>query len=1520
MATPHRIIGIVFSAGGFDPLMSILPQLSADSGSVYVVLQHMSKAQENLLGPLLARKSKMPVLSLENNCQLQANHIYIGPPGYQVAMNDYKVSLQDRETNIPQEQLFDVFLYSLAREQRDRAVAVVLSGAGNDATKGAVAIRQAGGLVLVQDPTTAEFRSMPESVVNASAPDLILSPAKLGTLIDALAKEIDKPTTLEEGSSSYQRIVRLLYSASHVDFSRYKISTLQRRIGRRLFLNRMTDQIQSYIELLEGSEEELNALSRDLLIGVSSFFRDSDMFGLLSDEYLPEILSAPLEKQIRIWVAGCATGEEAYSYAIAILEHARTQGKTIDFKILASDLNNHSIKFAGRGIYPESIRSEVPADYLERYFNRVEKGYRICDKVREHLIYFQHDMTEDIPFTNIDLVSCRNVFIYFNPDIQKLVLRAFGFALRMGGLLVLSPSESIGNNNNFFQLLNERWRIYRLQQKPRIQSPLTGWRKQMDPHLFFDRKNAGYKTGLQEDGLRERLLLLLGERFVPLILVVNYQGEILYILGNANGILHFPSGEPVNDLSRLADPSLRLPITTGLKKMISDPSEIEFSQIPVALTQGQEAIINLRLVRIPGSTLQTELVAVLFEKIRATQNSSHLSETVSVSGQTLDSLTEQRVSELEEELFYTKQSLRTAVEELEATNEELQSANEEMQSGNEELQSANEELQSTNEELITVNNEYQEKVRELSRLNEDINNLMLSAEVVTVFVDNDRKVRLMSPGAQSIFYVIQQDLGRPITQLKHRLIDVDLTQLIEQVLTENRVFEHEGQTAEGITYLVRAHPFLSHDNEVSGVALNFVYITVIRETEQQMNRLAAVVTHARDAIILTDLKGNIQGWNGGAQQLYGWLEDEALNMPYSDLLPPNGHTAQEWIYKQIIEGRTPAPQEAVRMSKNGQEVSVWITYTPIYDINGQIKEIATFEQDITEKQQMEREIRLAAVAFDTIDGIMVTDANSRILRVNKAFTTITGYREDEVVGLKPSILHSGNQTQDFYKKMWQHLTQHGTWKGEIWNRNKIGNIYPEWLTINAVKDKLGKVTHYIGVFRDISDKKASEAEIHKLAFYDSLTGLPNRRLLSDRLTQAIAHAKRENGFGALMFLDIDRFKQINDSLGHTIGDRLLQKIANRLQLSLRFEDTIARIGGDEFIIVLFNIGRKQLESISFAETIARKILKVIDAPFEMDGHSLHTTASIGVTLFPEGEDTVEDLLRQADNAMYLAKKKGRNRMCFFDPSMQAAADAWLEMEKSLREATIKQQFELYYQPLVNSEKGCIGAEALVRWCKPDGTVVSPLDFIPMCEETGIILEVGRWILREACRQFNEWQRSGYHQLQRIAVNISPRQFSHDSFIEDVLQIVRDSGLPPHYLELELTENLLLDGIEHVTSIMHRLKDEGIRFSIDDFGTGYSSLAYIKRLPINKIKIDRTFIRDILDDKDDVCIVESIIAMGEKMGLELIAEGVETSEQLQLIRQMGCQNYQGYLFGKPLPPEAFIALLSTLTGEKAQQIN
>lgn len=821
-------------------------------------------------------------------------------------------------------------------------------------------------------------------------------------------------------------------------------------------------------------------------------------------------------------------------------------------------------------------------------------------------------------------------------------------------------------------------------------------------------------------------------------------------------------------------------------------------------------------------------------------------------------------------------------------------------------------------------------------------------------------------------------------------------------------------------------------------ALTLAAISRNREITDKLRdsetRYYSALSALSEGVLIQGSNGEILTANNAAGNILGLHVDQIEGRGLGD---------QKW--QATHEDGTPWSWDthpAIEVLKTGKSVSkaimgihrpdgslAWISVNaePIF-IPGEKEphKVVTSFIDITMSKQAESNLRIAAIAFESQEGMMVTDANGVIQRVNKAFTESTGYTSEDVAGQTPRLLKSDRQGAEFYRLMWETLNLNGKWEGEVWNRHKNGAIYPTWLTISAVKgDNNGLVTHYVGSLLDISERKryeslileneqrlvdilnvspiavriarrhgrevvfynksyadliknahamgddpkkyyvhaedyeevlaelengksvinrqielkipenttvwtlasympiqykgenavlgwfyditnlkTAEEKIRQLAFHDPLTRLPNRQLLLDRLQQALAGSARSGRHGALLFIDLDNFKSLNDTLGHIVGDLLLQQVAQRLTACVREGDTVARLGGDEFVVMLEDLSKETIEAAEQSEVIGEKVLAALEQPYQLDIHEFRNSASVGATVFNGTQQETEELLKQADIAMYQAKKAGRNTLRFFDPQMQEAIKYKVALEGELHKALELNQFHLHYQIQVDSLLRPIGAEALIRWSHPERGMVSPAQFIPLAEETGLILSIGLWVLETVCAQLKAWERDEMTMNLVLAVNVSARQFHQSDFVEQVQSVVRRFDVNPSLLKLELTESLLLGDIQETVVTMKGLNMIGVRLSLDDFGTGYSSLQYLKLLPLNQIKIDQSFVRDIATDQNDAVIVQTIIAMAETLGLEVIAEGVETEVQREFLELRGCHYFQGYLFSKPLPIERF----------------
>ena len=702
-----------------------------------------------------------------------------------------------------------------------------------------------------------------------------------------------------------------------------------------------------------------------------------------------------------------------------------------------------------------------------------------------------------------------------------------------------------------------------------------------------------------------------------------------------------------------------------------------------------------------------------------------------------------------------------------------------------------------------------------------------------------------------------------------------------------------------IEHIADDHCYLVSENVTSdgGVASVHVDISERRRMEERLREMYQAVEQSPASVIITDLAGNIEYVNPKFEEVSGYRAEEVLG--HNPRLLKSGETSREEytdLWTTITAGQV-WHGEFHNRRKNGDLYWEAATISGIRDNDGRIVRFLAVKEDISERKRTEEELRLAAKVFEnTTEAVIVTDADNLIKTVNPGFTQITGYSADEVIGRSPAILTSGRHGPEFYRDMWQTLERADSWEGEIWNRRKNGEVFPEWLSISVIRNDDGEIVEHVAVFSDITRRKAAEQKIRWQANYDALTELPNRSLFLDRLTNALSMSKREHWMTALMFIDLDRFKVVNDTLGHIAGDSLLQQVAKRLAGCVRRSDTVSRLGGDEFTVILQNIIRQEN-----AGEIAKNIIRSLSRPFEIDGQDVQIGASIGITLYPEDGKDSTTLIRNADLSMYQAKLAGRNSYRFFTRKINEHLRDRMSLEKDLRRALAREEFFLEYQPIVQIGSGrIVDAEALVRWQHPELGRLGPDQFIPIAEEIGVIAALGKCVLKAACREAASWPDKEVG----VSINVSSLQF-RDSLTPDAIdKVLSRTGLTPRRLTLEITESLMIRDTDAALTWMHRVRDMGIHLSIDDFGTGYSSLSYLKRFPVDLLKIDQAFVRDVTRDADDASLVTAITSLAHQFGMKTIAEGVETSSQLDFLRSSRCDFVQGFLFSRPLAAATF----------------
>ena len=1006
---PSHYVGIGASAGGLEAIDAFFTHMSSQSGLAFIVVQHLSPDYKSLMVELLSKKTAMPVHRAEDGMTVAADNVYLIPPKKNMTIFHGKLLLKDQDPargiNLP----IDIFLRSLAEDTAERSIAIILSGTGSDGTRGVRAIKEFGGMVMVQSEESAKFDGMPRAAMSTGVADFILPPEKMPEQLMAFVEHPyvsreKRSETLLSDEDSLTRIFSELREKTKVDFTYYKPSTITRRIERRMTVNQI-DDLAEYVRYLHTYPGEVMTLYRELLIGVTSFFRDPGAMQELLETTLPELLKRAQNREIRFWVAGCSTGEEAYTVAILAREAMERLKISRDIKIFATDIDRDAIVTAGNGVYPESIAADLTPILLGKYFYRREENYQIARHVREMVVFAQHNLVKDPPFTKIDMVSCRNLLIYLQPVLQQKALEMFNYSLDAKGILFLGTSETVGEMSDCFETVHQKFRIYRSRGKTRTQpkdlsvSPQDAVRYRMP--TYGARIARPRHAGRDDDQMIQRYLNVLADHVIPLSVIVNEQMQALHIIGNTEGFFKVPSGRTDHDITKMASADLAIPLATGIQKVFRTQREVSYANIRLRYMEMNRSL-RLRILPLPEKKGYDPLAAVFFQEIQDKAKKD------ADSGDDYDvgEETRQRIGDLEQELQFARENLQATIEELETSNEELQATNEELLASNEELQSTNEELQSTNEELYTVNAEYQSKIIELTELNNDVENLLTSSRIGKLLLDEDLEIRKYSPEVGKIFNILEKDLGRPIAHISHRLADFDPVAVARQVLADHRPIEKDVQTDHGAWYLARILPYHIAPNTYSGVVMTFIDITELKSTQDQLDESRQSTTDISQYMPagLFVYRLNDQGdlvlesSNPEAERLTGVGGETWVGKRFEAIWPRAAAMGISKQFRQVMETGKTCFMENVEYQNGELQGAFHIRAFRLPE-----RRLAVSFEDVTERNRMATELEKSEdryrKLFDTMaQGVVYQRADGEIISANPSAERILGLSAAQLQG------------------------------------------------------------------------------------------------------------------------------------------------------------------------------------------------------------------------------------------------------------------------------------------------------------------------------------------------------------------------------------------------------------------------------------------------------------------------------------------------------------------------------------------
>jgi len=1097
------VIGIGSSAGGLEALKKFLAATPPDTGMAFVLIQHLDPTHESLMVDLLARYTAMKVVQIENDMPVEPDRIHIIPPGTSLTIKNGVLLLgkpiERRGMRMP----VDNFFMSLAQDQQENAVCIILSGTGSDGTLGLKEIKARGGLAMVQAPETAQYDGMPRSAIMTGLVDYVLPVEQIPSTLVGYVRhslKLDRLSEpmLTEAEEKLHKILTLLHVRTGHDFRYYKKNTLVRRLQRRMTVNHVTE-LDDYLDLIQKRPEELEAFDRDLLISVTMFFREPEVWESLQETVIPKLIDGCAENQpVRIWVPGCATGEEAYSLAIMLIEEAEKRKRECPVQIYATDIDKEALEAGRRGLYPENITDQVSHDRLTRFFTRDADGmYQVIKRIREMVVFAPQNLISDPPFSKLDLISCRNVLIYIQTELQKKIVTLFHFALKDGGYLALGNSESVGQRTDLFQTVSKRWRIYR-QISSVSRSPLD-----LPLGLELAKRPGGlaYKPPVPQairyaDIAKTQLI----QQFTPPSVLINNHNETLFFSGITRGFLSLPEGTPTDNVIDMADPALRPKLRTALHKAGTEKREVVLGGIRLSHGDGSRTV-RLTVAPVRDGNGDAGLFLVSFEYEPRKEPAPALDQE-EISEESVIRSLEEELKRSKEELQATIEQMETSNEELKASNEEVMSMNEELQSSNEELETSREELQSLNEELSTLNSQLQDKVNELEVMTDDLNNLLTSTNIATIFMSEDFRVKRYTPAATQLLNLIPGDIGRPLQDITRKFSDDTLFDDARNVLHKLVPMSREVRSDDGKWYMRRVHPYRTQENRIEGVVVTFSDVTELKETRQQVEQYAAIVESSQDAIYVKSPEGVITNWNRGAEHMYGYSADEIIGKPITLIVPEERKEEVLNVLAKISRGETAELVETDRVRKDGRRIMVSLSLSPVRDAQGTIIGASAIARDITAQKKAKDEIaalnlslrhRLAELQaiFDTAPmGIAVAhDPKCCRITLNATGAEVLGLQPDQLLSfdagdeavlpfrafcggkeLKPEELpmqRAAANNVDIRDEIVEHLFADGSRK---------------LVSVNAspLLDEDGRVRGAVATLTDVTERTRIEEEIKRL--------------------------------------------------------------------------------------------------------------------------------------------------------------------------------------------------------------------------------------------------------------------------------------------------------------------------------------------------------------------------------------------------------------------------------------------------------